>query len=67
MPDDIIMQTIIKLEKTLKMPSSMHRDVKITELVINEGVKYEIPTPTYQMVLKNYVPFACLVKGYHYI
>jgi hypothetical protein len=35
----------------------------LTEFVINEG-KYEIPTPTYQMV-KNYVPFACLVKkGY---
>jgi hypothetical protein len=53
--------------------SSMHRDVKaggkfelasLTEFILK--VKYEIPTPTYQMVLKNYVPFACLVKGYHY-
>jgi 2-dehydropantoate 2-reductase len=70
LPDDIIMQTIIKLEKTPQdATSSMHRDVKaggkfelasLTEFVINEG-KYEIPTPTYQMV-KNYVPFACLVK-----
>jgi ketopantoate reductase len=54
------------------MPSSMHRDVKaggkfelasLTEFVINEGESTKYP---HQMVLKNYVPFACLVKGYRY-
>lgn len=61
LPKDIIMQTILKLEK---MPhtatSSMHRDVlagrkfelaSLTEFVVNEGVKYEMETPNYQLVL----------------
>ena len=52
LPNDIIMQTILKVEK---MPhtatSSMHRDVlagrkfelfSLTEFVVNEGVKYEM-------------------------
>lgn len=63
LPDDIIMQTILKLEKTPHdATSSMHRDlragskfelVSLTEFVINEGLKYEIPTPTYQMVFEK--------------
>lgn len=67
LPDDIIMQTILKLEKTPQdATSSMHRDVRaggkfelesLTEFVINEGVKYEIPTPTYQMVFEKLHPF----------
>jgi 2-dehydropantoate 2-reductase len=61
LPNDIIMQTILKLEK---MPgeatSSMHRDVlasrkfelaSLTEFVVNEGLKYEMEMPTYKKVL----------------
>lgn len=61
LPDDIIMQTILKLEKTPKdTTSSMHRDLlagkkielaSLTEFVVNEGLKYEVETPTYQLVL----------------
>lgn len=61
LPADIILQTILKLEKTPHdATSSMHRDLiagrkielfSLTEFVVNEGVKYEIETPTYQMVL----------------
>lgn len=61
LPDDIIMQTILKLEKTPKdTTSSMHRDMlagrnielaSLTEFVVNEGLKYEVETPTYQLVL----------------
>ncbi|MFE3867704.1 ketopantoate reductase family protein [Flavobacterium sp. LS2P90] len=61
LPADIIMQTILKLEKTPRdATSSMHRDLmagrkielfSLTEFVVNEGLKYEIETPTYQMVL----------------
>ena len=63
LPPDIIMQTIVKLEKTPHdATSSMHRDViaggkfelaSLTEFVINEGLKYEIPTPTYNLVFKK--------------
>jgi 2-dehydropantoate 2-reductase len=63
LPHNIVMQTIIKLEKTPHdATSSMHRDVKaggkfelasLTEFVINEGLKYEIPTPTYQKVFEK--------------
>lgn len=61
LPPDIILLTIIKLEKTPQdATSSMHRDLvagrkielaSLTEFVVNEGIKYEIETPTYQMVL----------------
>lgn len=61
LPADIILQTILKLEKTPHdATSSMHRDLmagrkielfSLTEFVVNEGIKYEIETPTYQMVL----------------
>jgi 2-dehydropantoate 2-reductase len=66
LPNDIIMQTILKLEKTPKdATSSMHRDVlagrnfelaSLTEFVVNEGLKYEIETPTYQLVLDELRP-----------
>ncbi|MCW2120836.1 ketopantoate reductase family protein [Flavobacterium sp. 7A] len=58
LPDDIIMQTILKLEKCPEdMTSSMHRDViagkkfeldSLTEYVVKEGIKYEVETPTFQ-------------------
>ncbi|MDN3672744.1 2-dehydropantoate 2-reductase [Flavobacterium branchiarum] len=61
LPNDIVMQTIVKLEKSPReATSSMHRDLlagrkielsSLTEFVVNEGLKYEIDTPTYQMVL----------------
>jgi 2-dehydropantoate 2-reductase len=61
LPNDIVMQTIHKLEKTPKnATSSMHRDVlagrnfelaSLTEFVVNEGLKYEIEMPTYKIVL----------------
>jgi 2-dehydropantoate 2-reductase len=60
LPPDIILQTILKLEKTPHdATSSMHRDLmagrkmelaSLTEFVVNEGAKYEIETPTYQLV-----------------
>jgi 2-dehydropantoate 2-reductase len=61
LPNDIIMQTILKLEKTPHTAtSSMHRDVlagrkfeldSLTGFVVNEGIKYEMETPTYQLVM----------------
>ncbi|HEY4617401.1 MAG TPA: ketopantoate reductase C-terminal domain-containing protein, partial [Flavobacterium sp.] len=61
LPNDIIMLTILKLEKTPHTAtSSMHRDLlagrkfelaSLTEFVVNEGVRYEMETPTYQLVL----------------
>lgn len=63
LPNDIIAQTITKLEKTPhNNTSSMHRDFlagkttevkSLTEYVVTEGLKYGIPTPTYQMILKE--------------
>jgi 2-dehydropantoate 2-reductase len=60
LPNDIVMQTIHKLEKHQRDASSMHRDVlagrkfelaSLTEFVVNEGLKYEMELPTYKMVL----------------
>ncbi|TDE05646.1 ketopantoate reductase family protein [Flavobacterium hiemivividum] len=61
LPNDIVMQAILKLEKTPKYAtSSMHRDVlagrkfelaSLTEFVVNEGLKYEMEMPTYKKVL----------------
>nr|WP_315232604.1 2-dehydropantoate 2-reductase [uncultured Flavobacterium sp.] len=61
LPNDIVAQTIIKLEKTPKdATSSMHRDllagrntevVSLTEYVVKAGVKYGIATPMYQIIL----------------
>jgi 2-dehydropantoate 2-reductase len=63
LPNDIVFQTILKLEKTPQdATSSMHRDLmagrkielsSLTEFVVNEGLKYEIDTPTYQLVLEK--------------
>ncbi|MCG9793636.1 ketopantoate reductase family protein [Flavobacterium algicola] len=60
LPDDIIMQTILKLEKCPKeTTSSMHRDAlagnnfeldSLVSYVVNEGVKYEVETPSFQKV-----------------
>jgi 2-dehydropantoate 2-reductase len=61
LPNDIILQSILKLEKTPhSATSSMHRDLmagrnfelaSLTEFVVNEGVKYEVETPMYNIVL----------------
>ena len=61
LPQDIVLQSIQKLENSpLDATSSMHRDLKagrktelasLTEFVVNEGLKYEVETPTYQMVM----------------
>jgi 2-dehydropantoate 2-reductase len=63
LPNDIVFQTILKLEKTpQEATSSMHRDLmagrkielsSLTKFVVNEGLKYEIETPTYQKVLEK--------------
>lgn len=63
LPADIILQTILKLEKTPHdATSSMHRDLmagrkielySLTEFVVNEGKKYEVETPTYLMILNK--------------
>ncbi len=63
MPDNIVEQTITKLEKSpQEATSSMHRDfmahhktelASLTEYVVNEGIKYSVPTPIYQMVLSK--------------
>lgn len=63
LPEDIIMQTILKLEKTPPdTTSSMHRDLlagrnielnSLTKFVVDEGLKYEVETPTYQLVLNK--------------
>ena len=61
--DDIVAQTIIKLEKTPKdATSSMHRDllagrntevVSLTKYVVDQAVKFGVATPIYQMVLEK--------------
>ncbi|MFV8375803.1 ketopantoate reductase family protein [Flavobacterium sp. LB1P62] len=63
LPKDIIAQTIVKLEKSPQdATSSMHRDLlanrktevaSLTEYVVNEGIKYGVATPTYQMILEK--------------
>lgn len=60
LPNDIVMQTILKLEKSPhNATSSMHRDLlagrkmelaSLTEFVVNEGLKYEMDTPTYSKI-----------------
>jgi 2-dehydropantoate 2-reductase len=63
LPKDIVAQTIAKLEKSpQEATSSMHRDflanrktevVSLTAYVVNEGEKYAVETPTYQMILEQ--------------
>ena len=60
LPEDSVMQSILKLEKSPhSATSSMHRDFlagnkteldSLTGFVVTESLKYEIETPTYQMV-----------------
>jgi 2-dehydropantoate 2-reductase len=60
LPDDIVNQTIIKLEKSPKeATSSMHRDLlanrntevtSLTQFVVNEGLKYGVATPLYEKI-----------------
>lgn len=61
--DDIVDQTIIKLEKTPKdATSSMHRDllagrntevVSLTKYVVDQAVKFGVATPIYQIILEK--------------
>ncbi|MFV8337064.1 ketopantoate reductase family protein [Flavobacterium sp. RSP29] len=63
LPNNIVNQTIIKLEKTPKdATSSMHRDllagtntevVSLTEYVVKEGLKYGVTTPIYKKILEK--------------
>lgn len=60
LPDDIVEQTIVKLEKSPKeATSSMHRDylagnkieaTSLTRFVVNEGLKYGVKTPLYEKI-----------------
>jgi 2-dehydropantoate 2-reductase len=62
-PNDIVAQTIIKLEKSPQhSTSSMHRDVlaghktelnSLTEYVVKQGVKNGVATPFYQKILEK--------------
>lgn len=63
LPDDIVDQTIVKLEKTPKdVTSSMHRDflagkntevVSLTKYVVDLAIKHGVATPVYQMIEKK--------------
>ncbi|MEP6806555.1 MAG: ketopantoate reductase C-terminal domain-containing protein [Flavobacterium sp.] len=60
LPEDIVNQTILKLEKSPKeATSSMHRDYlagnkieasSLTKFVVNEGVKYGVKTSLYEKI-----------------
>lgn len=60
LPEDIVAQTIAKLEKSPKdATSSMHRDllagrnieaISLTQFVVNEGLKYNVKTPLYEKI-----------------
>lgn len=62
LPDDIVNQTVIKLEKSPKeATSSMHRDYlagnkieasSLTKFVVEEGLKYGVKTPLYEKISK---------------
>jgi 2-dehydropantoate 2-reductase len=66
LPDDIVDQTIIKLEKSPKeATSSMHRDylagnkieaASLTKFVVNEGLKYGVKTPLYEKISNALMP-----------
>ena len=67
LPNTIVPQTIIKLEKSPQdSTSSMHRDFlagnktevySLTEFVVKEGLKYAVPTPMYQIVLDELLKY----------
>jgi len=60
LPEDIVNQTIVKLEKSPKeATSSMHRDYlagnkieasSLTKFVVEEGIKYGVKTPLYEKI-----------------
>jgi 2-dehydropantoate 2-reductase len=60
LPDDIVNQSILKLEKSPKeATSSMHRDylagnkieaASLTKFVVNEALKYGVKTPLYEKI-----------------
>ncbi|BFM41411.1 2-dehydropantoate 2-reductase [Flavobacterium sp. CFS9] len=66
LPDDIVNQTVLKLEKSPReATSSMHRDLlagknteafSLTKFVLNEGIKYGVKTPLYEKISKILVP-----------
>ncbi|URC12267.1 ketopantoate reductase family protein [Flavobacterium sp. B183] len=66
LPDDIVNQTIGKLEKSPReATSSMHRDLlagkntealSLTKFVLNEGVKYDVKTPLYEKISNVLLP-----------
>jgi len=66
LPDDIVDQTVNKLEKSPKeATSSMHRDLlagrnieaaSLTQFVVNEGLKHGIQTPLYQEIASSLLP-----------
>ena len=67
LPNTIVPQTIIKLEKSPQgSTSSMLRDFlagnktevySLTEFVVKEGLKYAVPTPMYQIVLDELLKY----------
>jgi 2-dehydropantoate 2-reductase len=66
LPDDIVNQTIGKLEKSPReATSSMHRDLlagkntealSLTKFVLNEGIKYDVETPLYEKISNVLLP-----------
>lgn len=66
LPDDIVNQTVLKLEKSPReATSSMHRDLlagknteafSLTKFVLNEGIKYGVKTPLYEKISNVLLP-----------
>ncbi|MDL2144198.1 2-dehydropantoate 2-reductase [Flavobacterium tructae] len=66
LPDDIVTQTVLKLEKSPReATSSMHRDLlagkntealSLTKFVLNEGIKYDVKTPLYEKISNVLLP-----------
>ncbi|MCC9020539.1 ketopantoate reductase family protein [Flavobacterium lipolyticum] len=66
LPDDIVNQTVLKLEKSPReATSSMHRDLlagkstealSLTKFVLNEGKKYGVKTPLYEKISNVLLP-----------
>lgn len=66
LPNDIVQQTIVKLEKSPKeATSSMHRDlladknteaISLTQFVVKEGAKYNVETPFYTKIANVLLP-----------
>ncbi|WP_202702990.1 ketopantoate reductase family protein [Flavobacterium sp. UGB4466] len=66
LPDDIVNQTVLKLEKSPReATSSMHRDLlagkstealSLTKFVLKEGKKYGVKTPLYEKISNVLLP-----------